>query len=120
MVALTQSDTLSMVMTDCWSPVMGNSRISTFSILSTNGRKIRRPGWSTDLNWPKRLTTPTLPCWTILTQREANHDARPPPAITTTTTIPTISPDDASMAFLLTIRSVDHEKAALYVGHHDL
>src|ERR1019366_7085893 len=105
MVALTHNETLSMVITDCWSPVMGNSRMSTFSILSTKGRSTRNPGWSTDLNWPKRLTTPTLPCWTILRLRDSNND-----------------PDDFARrcqhGVLLTVRSVDDEQAALYVGHH--
>src|ERR1039458_2483636 len=120
MVAETHNETLSLVITDCWSPVMGNSRMSTFSILSKNGRRTRRPGWSTDLNWPRRLTTPTLPCWTILRQREANQTAPPPPTTTTATTTPMISPADASMVLSLAVRSVDHEEAALYVGHHHL
>ena len=99
MVALTHNETLSLVMTDCWSPVMGNSRMSTFSILSTNGRSMRSPGWSTVRNSPKRLTTPTLPCWTILTQRDTNQRPRPKPATTATTTIPTTSVVDANMEY---------------------
>src|SRR5277367_2571835 len=120
MVALTHSETLSALITDCWSAVMGNSRMSTFSIRSTKGRRTRRPGWSTDLNWPRRLTTPTLPCWTILRQRDMNQMTPAPPTTTTATTIPTTSPADANMAFSLTIGSVDDEEAALYVSHHHL
>ena len=71
------SETLSLVITDCWSPVMGNSRMSTLSIWSTKGRRMRRPGWSTDRNSPKRLTTPTLPCWTILSAARQQPGADP-------------------------------------------
>ena len=96
MVALTCNDTLSLVMTACWSPVMGNSRMSTFSILSTKGRSTHNPGWLTPLNSPKRFTTPTLPCWTILTQRDKSQAASPMLPTTTITRMLIRSPVDAN------------------------
>ena len=44
MVALTHRDTLSLVITACWSPVRGNSRTSTLSIRSARGISTWRPG----------------------------------------------------------------------------
>ena len=58
-VAETRNATLSLVMTDCWSPVIGNSRMSTFSMRSAKGKRMDMPGWRIDRNSPKRFTTPT-------------------------------------------------------------
>ncbi len=66
MVALTHSETLSLVITACWSPVRGNSRMSTLSIRSARGTRTWSPGWWMALNSPNRFTTPTQPCWTTL------------------------------------------------------
>src|SRR5271167_3560881 len=124
MVALTWSDTLSLVITACWSPVIGNSRTSTFSILSTKGIRIRMPGWSTDLNSPSRLTTPTLPCWTIFTKRERNRAPNPTPARTAMMTIPNTSPADANIGvplyYLLAVDGVDDEQTPLDVRNDDI
>src|SRR5580658_4742919 len=100
---------------------MGNSRTSTFSILSMNGVRMCRPGWSTALNSPNRLTTPTLPCWTILMNREANSATMPTAARAATITIPTTSPADANMGTsLLGVAGVNDEQATLDVGDDDI
>ena len=81
------------------------------------------PGWSTDLNSPSRLTTPTLPCWTILTKRERNRAPIPTPARTAMMTIPNTSPADANTcgtSLLLTVGGVDDEQTSLDVGDDDI
>ena len=68
MVAFTVTTTLSLVITSWRSPGTGTSRMSTVVRLSTKGRITTRPGsW---VRWysPSRLTTPTWPCWTMLTE----------------------------------------------------
>ena len=70
MVALTATETLSLVITSWRSPVRGVSRMSTTSMLSMKGTRKVMPGLRTLWNWPRRLTTPTRPCWITRTERK--------------------------------------------------
>src|SRR6185437_707496 len=113
----------------------GNSRMSTFVIRSTNGTMTCMPGWRTALNSPSRFTTPTLPCWTILSTRLANT-TRAKTTTTTTMTRTTTEPVEMLAIIGLTssrpdqaglsppprsrARPVDDEQAALDVSHHDV
>ena len=81
-VAFTMTATLSLVIT-CWrSPVRGVSRTSTIFINSMKGMMMVNPGFLMSLNSPKRVTTPTNPCWTtwsalkIAADDEDDDDAR--------------------------------------------
>ena len=53
-------------MTACWSRHGELTHVDLLHLVNERAQDAS-PGWSTDLNSPKRLTTPTLPCWTILT-----------------------------------------------------
>ena len=66
-VAFTLTTTLSLVMTSWRSPGRGISRMSTRRSESTNGTMMTRPGSWVRVYSPSRLTTPTSPCWTMLT-----------------------------------------------------
>jgi hypothetical protein len=66
-VALTETTTLSLVITSWRSPGRGYSRMSTLTSLSMNGAMIARPGSWIARNSPSRVVTPTKPCWTRLT-----------------------------------------------------
>ena len=84
MVALTHRETLSLVITACWSPVRGNSRTSTLSIRSASGSSTCRPGCWIVLNSPNRLTTPTQPCCTTFRHDFKNTTMRAKMATATT------------------------------------
>src|SRR5258708_3540794 len=71
MVALTVTVTLSRVITSWRSPVRGGSRMATRCRASKKGGMKIRPGSRTARNWPRRLTTPTKPCWMTLTARNS-------------------------------------------------
>jgi len=87
MVALTQRDTLSLVITDCWSPSWGNSRMSTFSS-GDEGPQHPEAGLVHRLELPEPLDDPDACLLDDL--HAAGQEEGPPakPATTATATIP--------------------------------
>ena len=84
MVALTVTTTLSLVMTSWRSPGRGISRMSTRCSPSTNGANITRPGSCVLRYSPRRFTTPTSPCWTMLIMPRSAYSATNNTSATTT------------------------------------
>ena len=144
MVALTHRDTLSLVITACWSPVRGNSRTSTLSIRSARGISTWRPGCWIFLNSPNRFTTPTQPCCTTFRhdfkkdhdegedghghhrqchRRTYGTDDHGDHLLTPTVGTPRTQPPRRAVAGPIARTSgvvgrIDHEEATFHVGHH--